>query len=94
MATERIIGQTRQRIAGTTPDGATRVVSLHDLEARPIAKGRLGKPVEFGYKAQIVDNDDGIVLDHDVQAGNPADAPQLAPAIQRVKPGPGAHPAP
>ena len=47
-ATERIVGQTRQRIAGTTPDGATRVVSLHDRQARPIAKGRLGKPVEFG----------------------------------------------
>jgi IS5 family transposase len=26
-------------------------VSLHDKDARPIAKGRLGKPVEFGYKA-------------------------------------------
>jgi IS5 family transposase len=50
-----------------------------------MAKGRLGKPVEFGYKGQIVDNDDGIVLDHDVHSGNPADAPQLAPAIQRVK---------
>ena len=60
-ATEQIIGQTRQRIAGITPDGATRVVSLHDTDARPIAKGRLGKPVEFGYKAQVVDNDDGIV---------------------------------
>ena len=83
-ATTRIIGQTRQRIAGTTPDGATRVVSQHDRDARPIAKGRLGKPVEFGYKGQIVDND-GIILDHDVQAGNPADAPQLAPAIHRVK---------
>ena len=84
-ATEQIIGQTRQRIAGTTPDGASRVVSLHDRDARPIAKGRLGKPVEFGYKGQVVDNDDGIVLDHDMQVGNPADAPQLAPAIQRVK---------
>ena len=51
-ATTRIIGQTRQRIAGTTPDGATRVVSLHDRDARPIAKGRLGKPVEFGYKGR------------------------------------------
>ena len=84
-ATEQIIGQARQRIAGTTPDGASRVVSLHDRDARPIAKGRLGKPVEFGYKGQIVDNDDGIVLDHDMQVGNPADAPQLAPATQRVK---------
>jgi IS5 family transposase len=59
-------------------------VSLHDPHARPIAKGRLGKPVEFGHKAQVVDNDDGIVLDHSVEAGNPADAPQLAPAVERV----------
>jgi IS5 family transposase len=83
-ATTLIIGQTRQRIAGTTPDGAIRVVSLHDGDARPIAKGRLGKPVEFGYKGQVVDNDDGIVLDHQLHAGNPADAPQLVPAIHRV----------
>jgi IS5 family transposase len=84
-ATTLIIGQARQRIAGTTPDGATRVVSLHDRDARPIAKGRLGKPVEFGYKGQIVDNDDGIIVDHQMHAGNPPDAPQLAPAVQRVK---------
>jgi len=24
---------------------------MHDPDARPIAKGRLGKPVEFGYYA-------------------------------------------
>jgi IS5 family transposase len=48
---ERIAAQTRQRIGGTTPDGATRLVSLHDPDARPIRKGRLGKPVEFGYNA-------------------------------------------
>jgi transposase, IS5 family len=59
-------------------------VSLHDGDARPITKGRLGKPVEFGYKAQVVDNDDGIVLDYTVHQGSPADAPQLAPAIGRV----------
>lgn len=84
-ATRQIAAQTRQRMGGTTPDGATRRVSLHDPDARPIAKGRLGKPVEFGSKAQVCDNDDGIVLDHDVQPGNPADAPRLAPSIGRVK---------
>ena len=83
-ATRAIAAQTRQRLSGTTPDGATRRVSLHDPDARPIAKGRLGKPVEFGSKAQVCDNDDGIVLDHDVQPGNPADAPRLEPAIKRV----------
>ncbi len=84
-ATRQIVAQTRQRVAGHTPDGATRRVSLHDPDARPIAKGRLGRPVEFGHKAQIVDNVDGIVLDHTVEQGNPPDAPQLAPAVQRVK---------
>ncbi len=48
---------------------ATRLVSLHDPDARSIRKGRLGKPVEFGYKAQVVDNDDGVVLDHNVEIG-------------------------
>lgn len=81
---ERIAVQTRQRIAGTTPDGATRLVSLHDPDARPIAKGRLGKPVEFGYKAQVVDNEDGVVVDHNVEMGNPPDAPMLDPAVERV----------
>jgi IS5 family transposase len=83
-ATRRIAAQTRQRLAGTTPEGATRRVSLHDPDARPIAKGRLGRPVEFGYKAQVVDNADGVVLDHTVERGNPPDAPQLAPAVARV----------
>jgi transposase, IS5 family len=66
------------------PESASRVVSLHDVDARPIRKGRLGKPVEFGYKAQIVDNTEGVILDHSVEIGNPADAPQLAPAIERI----------
>ena len=48
------------------------------------ARGRLGKPVEFGYKAQVVDNADGVILDHTIELGNPVDAPQLAPAIERI----------
>ena len=83
-AARQIAAQTRQRLAGITPDGATRRVSLHDGDARPIAKGRLGKPVEFGYKTQIVEGADGVVLDHTTELGNPPDAPQLAPAIDRV----------
>jgi IS5 family transposase len=82
--TATLIAQTRTRLAGGRPDSATRLVSLHDPDARPIVKGRLGKPIEFGYKAQILDNTDGIVLDHTVEEGNPPDAPQLAPAIERI----------
>jgi IS5 family transposase len=81
---ERVVAQTRVRLGGGVPDGSTRVVSLHDADARPIAKGRLGKPVEFGYKAQVVDNADGVVVDHSVVVGNPPDAPMLVPAIARI----------
>jgi IS5 family transposase len=82
--TQQVIGQARTRLAGQTPDGATRLVSLHDPDARPIVKGRLGKPVEFGYKAQATDNADGVVLDYLVEVGNPAEAPLLAPAVERI----------
>ncbi len=82
--TERVVVQTRSRLGGVMPESASRVVSLHDVDARPIRKGRLGKPVESGYKAQIVDNVDGVVLDHNVEIGNPPDAPQLTPAIARI----------
>lgn len=81
----RIVAQTRTRLAGRPVDSATRLVSLHDPDARPIKKGRLGKPVEFGYKAQVMDNRDGIVVDHSVHQGNPPDGPLLAPAVERVK---------
>jgi IS5 family transposase len=82
--TEQVVAQARSRLAGVMPESATRLVSLHDADARPIRKGRLGKPVEFGYKAQVVDNADGIILDHTVETGNPSDAPQLVPAIARI----------
>ena len=87
------MAQTRVRLAGEIPDGATRVVSLHDLDARPIRKGRLGRPVEFGYKAQVVDNADGIVVDYMVVKGNPPDAPDARPrrwpgSTARFGPGP------
>jgi IS5 family transposase len=82
--TQRVVAQTRSRLSGVMPESAHRVVSLHDVDARPIRKGRLGKPVEFGYKAQIIDNVDGVILDHTIEIGNPHDAAQLAPAIERI----------
>ena len=41
---EAVVAQTRTRLGGEVPDGSTRIVSLHDTDARPIAKGRLGRP--------------------------------------------------
>lgn len=82
--TERVIDQARCRVGGEQPAGATRLVSLHEPDARPIRKGRLGKPVEFGYKAQVVDNADGLIIDHSVHIGNPSDTDLLRPAIERI----------
>jgi IS5 family transposase len=77
--TQQVVAQTRSRLAGVMPESASRVVSLHDVDARPIRKGRLGKPVEFGYKAQIVDNADGVILDHSVELGNPPGHSTIGP---------------
>jgi transposase, IS5 family len=82
--TAAVAAQARLRLAGQTPAGASRLVSLHDPDARPIRKGRIDRPVEFGYKAQVTDNDDGIVLDYRVEYGAAPDGPQLAPAIERI----------
>ena len=62
----------------------TRRVSLCDGDARPIRKGSLAKPTQFGYTAQITDNRQGIVIDFELEAGMPPDAPHLAPAIERA----------
>jgi transposase, IS5 family len=83
--TGTIVAQARTRLAGQVPDGATRLVSLHDPDARPIRKGRIDRPVEFGYKAQVADNDDGVILDYSVEYGGTPDGPQLAPAVQRIR---------
>ncbi len=82
--TARVVAQTRSRLAGQLPDSAARLVSLHDPDARPIRKGRIDRPVEFGYKAQVADNDDGVILDYSVEYGAAPDGPQLVPAIERV----------
>jgi IS5 family transposase len=55
--------------------------ACREPDARPIKNGRLGKPVEFGPKAQVMDNQDGLILDND---GNPPDAEQFAPGGNRV----------
>jgi len=48
---ERVASQIKLRVAGKPiPD---RLVSIFDPDARPIRKGKLGKPNEFGYVAQI-----------------------------------------
>ncbi len=48
---ERVVIQIKRRLAGEPI--ANRLVSMFDPDARPIRKGKLGKPNEFGYVVQI-----------------------------------------
>jgi transposase, IS5 family len=82
--TQQLLGQARQPWPARCPRGPAGWSVCTTPDARPIRKGRIARPVEFGYKAQVLDNPDGIVVDHQVQIGNPPDAPQLVPAIKRV----------
>lgn len=50
---ETIVEQIKKRLAGERI--SDRVVSLADPDARPIGKGKLGKPYEFGYVFQFAE---------------------------------------
>jgi transposase, IS5 family len=85
--TAAIVAQTRARLAGQIADSATCPVSLYDSDAQPIRKDRIEKPVEFGYKAQVIDNDNGIVLDYGVECGAPLTATMTARSLPRRQAG-------
>jgi IS5 family transposase len=82
-ATERLLAQTDQRLAGNRVI-ADRLVSLSDPDARPIRKGKPRHPTQFGYTLLLAEDERGFVADHQLHKGNPPDAPQLVPAVQRV----------
>ena len=81
--TGRLLAQTAQRLAGnrTIPD---RMVSLADPDARPIRKGKPQHPTQFGYTVLLAEDERGFIGFHQVNKGNPGDAPQLVPAVEQV----------
>jgi transposase, IS5 family len=81
--TGRLLAQTDQRLAGNRviPD---RLVSLSDPDARPIRKGKPQHPTQFGYSLLLAEEERGFIADHQLQRGNPPDAPQLLPSVERV----------
>lgn len=81
---EQVIEQIRKRLAGERIKD--RLVSLFDPDARPIRKGKLGRPTEFGYVAQLAEvtpntkpGARGFVLPPANASGNPREN-QLLPA--------------
>jgi transposase, IS5 family len=73
---EKVARQIRQRVAGEPIKD--RIVSLHDPDARPIRKGKLGKPTEFGFVSQLAEVTEntkpgarGLILPASTALGNP-----------------------
>jgi IS5 family transposase len=50
---EKVARQIKQRVAGEPI--TDRIISLFDPDARPIRKGKLGKPNEFGFVSQLAE---------------------------------------
>lgn len=79
----KVIEQTEEVNQGGKPKD--RIISLDDPDARPIAKGKRGKRVEFGYKFQIEEVAEGIVTNYQGYKGNPSDKTLLQDAAKNHK---------
>ncbi len=80
-ATGTIVKQTRDVLAGNLhiPD---RVVSIFDVGARPIRKGKVHIDTEFGRKVLIGETDHGIITTYHVVKGNLADTALLKSGVR------------
>jgi len=87
---EKVARQIKQRVAGEPIKN--RIVSLHDPDARPIRKGKLGKPNEFGYVSQLAEVTEhtkkgarGLILPASTELGNPAEETLLPQTVAELK---------
>jgi transposase, IS5 family len=87
---EKVASQIKQRVAGEPIKD--RLVSLSDPDARPIRKGKLGKPNEFGYVSQICEVTEntkrgarGLIVPPATAIGNPGEDTLLPHTIAELK---------
>ena len=86
---EKVARQIRQRVAGEKI--TDRIVSLADPDARPIRKGKIGKPTEFGYVSQLAEVTEhtkpgarGLILPASHQIGNPSENTLLPATVAEL----------
>jgi transposase, IS5 family len=87
---EKVAQQIRRRVAGEPI--SDRIVSLSDPDARPIRKGKLGKPNEFGYVTQLAEVTEhtrrgarGLILPASTQLGNPGENTLLPGTVAELR---------
>jgi IS5 family transposase len=86
---EKVARQIRQRVAGKPIKD--RIVSLFDADARPIRKGKLGKPNEFGFVSQLAEVTEntkngarGLILPASTELGNPTEDTLLPGTVEEL----------
>jgi IS5 family transposase len=87
---EKVARQITKRVAGEPI--SDRIVSLSDPDARPIRKGKLGKPNEFGYVTQLAEVTEntrrgarGLILPASTQVGNPTENTLLPATVAELE---------
>jgi IS5 family transposase len=87
---EKVAAQIRQRVAGDPIKD--RIVSLFDPDARPIRKGKLGKPNEFGFVSQLAEVTEhtkrgarGLIVPASTELGNPAEETLLPGTVAELQ---------
>jgi transposase, IS5 family len=86
---ERVADQIAKRVRGEKIEN--RLVSIADPEARPIRKGKLGKPTEFGYVEQLCELTEntkpgarGLILPPATAPGNPGENTLLPDTVAEL----------
>jgi len=80
-AAEKVVRQTQEVIKGNR-HLPRRLVSLFDVDARPIKRGKARTDTEFGRKILLGETDHGIITTYDVLEENPSDTALLKPGVK------------
>jgi IS5 family transposase len=87
---EKVARQIKQRVAGEPI--SDRIISLSDPDARPIRRGKLGKPNEFGYVTQLAEVTEntkrgarGLILPASTAPGNRQENALLPGTVAELK---------
>jgi IS5 family transposase len=83
-AAEKVVRQTQEVIKGNR-HLPRRLVSLFDVDARPIKRGKSRTDTEFGRKVLLGETDHGIISTYDVLEENPSDTALLKPGVKGHK---------
>ena len=80
-AAEKVVRQTKEVIKGNR-HLPRRLISLFDVDARPIKRGKSRTDTEFGRKVLLGETDHGIITTYQVLDENPSDTALLKPVVK------------